>query len=444
MIKISVNELKDILSCDIYNYKNFLINGVERDSRVINEENLFIPIKGENFDAHDFIDSVKEKGVKVSLWNKSKQPYPSDIVLLLVDDTFEALKKIAKFYVKKIGAKIIAVTGSNGKTSIKDMCAAVIGQKYKVTKTFKNYNNELGICLSICRANIDDEFLVLEMGMDNIGDIDKLVKIVDIDVAIISNIGSAHLLYLKSRENIAKAKLEILNGLKVDGVFIRPADEKLLEIECNNEVKTFGIEKGDIYAKNIEITLDGIKFDTNIIDDIRINSFGIVQVLNALPVIMVSKFFNIDNEIIKKGLSSVEFTERRNKIVKYKDNYVYDDTYKSNPEGLMKCFESMSYFNMNKVAVLSDMLELGEREVDYHKEVAEYAVKFGINKLFLYGELSKHTYTECIYKGIDVEYFENKFDIVEKLKGIRESIILFKASNAQKINEVMEEYLNEK
>ena len=443
MIKVELKELIDHLKCDEINFKNILICGVDRDSRTIKPEQLYIPIEGTKFDGHSFIEDVKKKGIKVSLWNRSIKPYPNDICLLLVDNTLQALQEIAKYYLKKIGAKVIAITGSNGKTSIKDMAYAVIKEKYKVSKTIANYNNDIGLPLSILNANLDDEYIVLEMGMDNLGDIDRLTKIAKPYIAIISNIGSAHLEFLKTRENIAKAKLEIINNMDKDGYFIKNGMEPLLNIDRKNTYNFGNSSFFDIFPKNIKLDINGLYFDTNLIEGIRINTFGIAQVENALPVILMSKILQIEDELILKALENVEFTGKRNLIYPYKSNYIFDDSYKSNPEGLYKALETMRYFNRRRVAVLADMKELGDNEIEYHKAVGEKLYEYNIDKVYLYGELSKYTYEVAKQMGIDVEFFADKHLIVEKLKKEEDSIILFKASNSMKIFEIIEEFKNE-
>lgn len=438
MIRLTIERISELIEAEIYNYKDIEIEGVSRDSRDIEDNMLYIPLKGGNNDGHDYINDVIKKGIKATIWNKEIKPYPN-ITCILVNDTKEAMQKLAKEYLNLIACKVVAITGSNGKTSIKDMMFSVIREKYKVSKTILNYNNEIGVPLSILNANIDDDFLVLEMGMDKLGDIEFLTKIAKPDYAIISNIGSAHLEYLKTRENIAIAKLEIIKNLD-GGLFIKNGMEPLLDVNYENSL-TFGNSSVyDIYPKNIQLNINGLYFDTNLIDNIHIKTYGIAQVENAMAVILLAKKIGMTDEEIRKGLEKVEFTGKRNLIYNHGENLIFDDSYKSNPEGLYKAFETMSYFEKKKIAVLSDMLELGENERKFHEEVAYKIAEYNIDKVYLYGDLSKYTYEKALLLGIEAKYYDNKYDIVKDLLNEKNSIILFKASNSMKIFDLIEQY----
>lgn len=443
MIIENIDKVIEWLGCECINYCNQDIKGVDKDSRTIKEGMLYVPLKGENFDGHSFVNSVIEDGVTVTLWDKNHRPYPNNITCLLVDDVLAAVQRLAKKYIENIGAKIVAITGSNGKTSIKDMAYSVLKVKYKVSKTLLNYNNDIGLPLSVLNAYKDDEYLVLEMGMDNIGDISRLTDIAKPDYAIISNIGSAHLENLKTRSNIAKAKLEIIQNMDPTGLFIKNGMEPLLDVEHENTLTFGNTPMYDIYPSNIRLDITGLYFDTNILKNIYIKTFGIAQVENAMSVILLAKNIGLTDEEILQGLREVEFTGKRNNIYEFKTNYIYDDSYKSNPEGLCKALETMSYFNRRKIAVISDMKELGEGEIDFHMQVGEKLSEYNIDKVYLYGELSRYTLGICLERNIDVSYYQNKFDMIPDLKMEKNSIILFKASNSMKIFEVIEALKNE-
>lgn len=445
IMKMKISEVAGLLGAEVANMtKDYVLDGVERDSRQVKEGNLYLPMRGARFDSHSFIETVIDKGVKATLWSKDHRPLPEGIACILVEDTIQALRNLASAYLRKMKCRVIAVTGSNGKTSIKDMCHAVLSTCHRTAKTPGNYNNDIGLPLSILDADPDVEYLVLEMGMDHPGDIRRLVGIAPPDVAIISNIGTAHLLFMKSRENIAKGKLEILEGLKPGGLFIRNGEEPLLNVPAER-AETFGYgESQTIYPTSIRQTFEGIDFDTNLLKGIHLNTFGRGQVENAMAVILMARNEGIAPEKIRMGLEATVFTKNRNDLYAVGNCYIYDDSYKSNPEGLNKCLETMCAFDIRRVAVLSDMAELGETEEKLHREVAHKLKECKIDKVYLYGELSKYTYEECLALGVDAVYYENKESIARDLVKEENALILFKASNCMRVFDVLEQYRRHK
>lgn len=439
-MKMKLMEIAKVLDVEVRGFRNDCdISGVCRDSRQVKNGDLYIPLKGDRVDGHSFIENVINSGCEATLWS-DKIATPSNIACVMVSDVLEALQKLASYYLKKIGAKVVGITGSNGKTSSKDMCYSVLSEQYRCSKTIGNYNNDIGLPLSILSSDESTEIMILEMGMDRLGDINRLVQIAPLDLAIILNIGTAHLEFLGSRENIAMAKLEILDGLKPNGLLIRPKDEKLLCNKYKNEM-TFGNgETCNIYPTRLEQKLGELHFDTNIIKDIALRTFGFVQVENAMAVILVGKYFGLDDNKIRAGLYNTEFTKKRNDLYKLGNNYIYDDSYKSNPEALYKCFETMNSFDIRRVAIISDMAELGDNEINIHREVAKELEKWNIDKVYIYGKLSHHTYESCISLGVNAEFFENKFDIAKKLLDESNAMLLFKGSNCMRVFDVLERY----
>lgn len=229
MLKATLETISKIVNGSLVNpsLKDRIVEGVSTDTRDIKTYNLFIPLVGEKYDGHTFAFEAIKKGAIATLWDK-KHPTPYiDAAIIIVDDTLEAYQKLAKSYLKATGAKVIGITGSNGKTGTKDILASILGVKFRVHKTEKNLNNEIGLSKTIMEMNLDDEFIVLEMGMDKFGDIKTLTNIANPDIAVITNIGDSHLEELGTKENVARAKFEILDGIKEDGIFMYNNDDDI-------------------------------------------------------------------------------------------------------------------------------------------------------------------------------------------------------------------------
>ena len=248
-MKLTIKEIAQVLGISgIVDERE--ISSVEFDSRKIEKDGLFVPLPGTR-DGHDFVHAAKENGAIATLWQKEKDNVPSDLVVLPVADVTKAFQTLAQYYKQKIAPKTVAITGSNGKTTTKDMTASVLAQKYRTYKTQGNYNNDLGVPYTMLHMPSDTEVLILEMGMDHAGEIHFLSQLGQPDVAAITLIGEAHLENLGSRKNIAKAKMEIVDGLAKDGVLFVPADEPLLAdliAPLSQEVQTFGLAQGDLQA----------------------------------------------------------------------------------------------------------------------------------------------------------------------------------------------------
>lgn len=430
MIQISVQKLAEILGGQLY-IQNEVIDvlGVSTDSRTIIEANLYIPLVGARFDGHDFIDAVKEKGVKIALW--SRENLPQDINIIKVENTLKALQDLAEYYIQKINPKVIAVTGSNGKTSIKDILYNILQSKYIVSATKGNFNNEIGLPLTILEMSEKTQVAILEMGMEGFNEINVLSHIAKPNIAIISNIGTAHIKELGSRENIAKAKLEILEGLKENGLFVVNENESLL-LNKHHNTKYFNPDKTINFTQDkngISFSYEGISYQANL--------FGKHQVENILASLIVAEELGIDTELILKSLKNLNMTKMRNDFYEFKDVFILDDSYKSNPESVKAALTTLSYFEGRKVVVLADMLDLGEKEVDYHQELGKSLSDFDVSKAYFYGSLSKYSYE---YSKVDAKYYENKFELVKDLAHEKQCVILFKASRGLKMEEVIEQF----
>lgn len=428
MIKISVEKVAEIVNGKLYieNDENEIL-GVSTDSRTVEECNLYIPLVGKKFDGHDFLDAVKDKGVKTLIW--SRDEIPSGINVIKVKDTLKALHDLAKYYIAHINPKVIAVTGSNGKTSIKDILYNVLKRKYNVSATKGNFNNEIGLPLTILGMCENSEVAVLEMGMESFGEISLLSHIANPDIAIISNIGTAHIKELGSRENIAKAKLEILDGLKQNGLLIVDYNEPLLKNQYSN---TQYFNKNII--SNFTQNKTGIAFDYNGIH-YKSNLLGKHQVDNILACLIALKKLNVSDEDILEGLRNPEMTKMRNDFYTFKDVFILDDSYKSNPESAIAALTTLSYFDERKVAVLGDMLDLGQNEIEYHRNIGKCLDQFNLSQVYFYGPLSKYSHENS---SVNSKYFDDKVELAKALALEKDCVILFKASRGIKMEEVIE------
>lgn len=289
-------------------YANVQINGITIDSRKIEAGQLFIPFKGERTDGHQYVADAIKQGAAAAFWQKDVPNPPENLPLIFVDDSLKAIQALAKSYLRQLNVKVVGITGSNGKTSTKDITTSLLSLKYKVQKTEGNYNNHLGLPLTVLGLEEDTDIAVLEMGMSGRGEIDFLSRLAEPDIAVITNIGESHMQDLGSREGIAEAKLEILNGLKDKGRFIYFGDELLLSSRMKNskvDTKTFGMDHAnDLYPLEINALENGSAFHINkIAAPFQLSVLGNHNILNALAAMLVAEYFDIlFNDFIVAGL----------------------------------------------------------------------------------------------------------------------------------------------
>lgn len=458
MISCTLSEIEEMSGGDSLDskYRDVFINGVSIDSRTIESDNLFIPLIGENFNGHEFIQNVIDKDIKAVIWDRKENIADVDLPIILVDNTTEALQTLASAYLEKVAPKVIGITGTNGKTSTKDILAAILKTQYKTHKTKGNFNNGIGLPLTILDMEIDTEMIVLEMGMDNFGQIELLTQIAPPDASMIANIGVAHLDDLITRENIAKAKLEILEGLKEDKLFLYYGDDPMLKsevekIKSNHEIKTFGVEDFNDYQPEVismEETGNLFRLKVPKTEELFIPMLGGHQVLNATAAIVIAQYFGVSFENIKEGLLNVEKTGMRNELVKCDKFTILDDSYKSNPESVRAALNILYTIKGygQRIAVLGDMLGLGDGVIDMHIEIGSEINDKNIDYLFTIGEFGKYIYesAKSNFSADNIFHFNDKDKLVEKIKEVagENSLILVKASRALAMEEVVEKLKN--
>ncbi len=427
------------------------------DTRKIKMGDTYIGLKGEKFNGSEFYKQALEAGASVCILQKveineeTKNKY-SDRTIILVDDTLKALQKIAKYKRSLYNIPVVAVTGSVGKTSTKDIIASVISTKYKTLKTEGNFNNHIGLPLTILKLK-DEEALVVEMGMSNLGEISLLTQIAKPTIAVITNIGTAHIGNLGSRENILKAKLEILEGLSTNGILIINNDNDMLHFwnNTNNEynVIDFGIKnESNIMAEKIKLNIANSTYNVKVNDkcyDVTVPIAGEPFIYNSLCAICVGRALNIDMENIITGIKKFELTKNRMEIIKKDDMTIINDCYNANYDSMKAGIENLSKMQgKRKIAVLGDMLELGNFSEKLHKAVGKEVAKNNVDELIVIGIEAKNIADEAQKCGMDnsrIHVFTTNKEAVEFIKNNKEQddCILIKASNGMHFIEIVDE-----
>lgn len=449
MIKRSIAQLANMLGIKWQGNSETMVTGVTIDSRKIEKGNLFVPFKGEHTDGHVYVEQALKNGAAVALWQKDVPNPPENMELLIVDDTLAALQKIASSYLQEVKPKVIGITGSNGKTTTKDITDALLSTKYKVHKTSGNFNNHLGLPLTILGMDEDTEIAVLEMGMSSRGEIELLSNLAKPDIAIITNIGESHLLDLGSREEIAAAKLEIMAGLKEDGVLIFHGDEPLLKDQLMNNgqrMASFGRDHSNtIYPLEIQMDESQTVFLTNLYPEkLTLPILGNHNVMNAMAAILTAKEFGVDFDSIQQGLLNLKVTNMRMELINGHNGVkVINDAYNASPTSMNAAIQlvgELKGFN-RKYLVLGDMLELGKDEVAFHQEIGASIPANQIAGLFTYGELGEQI-AEGAKRVLNPEQifsFKEKKQLIDKLKELvsENDLVLVKASRGMRLEEVV-------
>jgi UDP-N-acetylmuramoyl-tripeptide--D-alanyl-D-alanine ligase len=411
------------------------IDSISIDSRQIQPGSLYVPLVGARADGHDFMDQVKEKGAAAAFWTAGR-PLPEGISLIVVPDPLTALQDLAKAYLKELGCYTVGVTGSNGKTSAKDMMAAVLSTRFKTEKTQGNRNSDIGLPLTILSFPEDTEAAVLEMGMENFGEIELLVSIAPIDAAVITSIGSAHMENLGSRQGIAKAKMEIVHGLKPGGILYydgsAPELAYLKDAKTNYEKAAFNVPgfQGENVHFEGKQTVFSLRKETY-----RLNALGQVQVSNAMPAIALAKRLGLDMDKVKSALEQLELTGLRLDLQQVKRARILDDSYKSNPESAKAAIDVLAQLPGQKIAVLADMLDLGPEEENLHAQVGDYAKSAGVDVLLATGPRSQAT-----AKAFGGTWLETKEELYQRLLPYLEEdcTILIKGSRAMAMDKLVQ------
>lgn len=371
------------------------VTSVTTDSRKAEKGCLFVPIKGERADGHDYIAKVMEAGALVTLTEK-EEGVP-DVPRICVSSTGEAIQKIAGFYRRALGIPVVGITGSVGKTSTKEMIAAVLGQKYRVLRTAGNFNNNLGLPLTIFRLTEEDEIAVLEMGISHFGEMTWLAETAEPDIMVITNIGECHLEFLGDRDGVFRAKTECFDYVKQGGtVILNGEDDKLIRVEevHGRRPVFFGMNPGfRVYADEISpLGLKGTRCRIHVDDDAfetRVPLPGTHMVMNALAGAAVGALCGLTMEEIRAGIESLTSMSGRFHIVEKDGLTVVDDCYNANPASMKASLEVLKHTPGRRTAILGDMGELGTDERRLHREVGHFAGEAGLDTYVTVGTLAK-------------------------------------------------------
>ena len=437
-----------------------VIKSVSTDSRKVTNYDLFFPIIGENHDAHDFLPQVIAAGcmnIIVSNPEKLKNIDGSEMInVILVDDTKKALQNLASYYMSTLNIKKIAVTGSVGKTSTRDMLYYICSEKYKTGKNINNFNNAIGVPLTILGFDENIEVAIVEMGMSNFGEINMLADMVRPDIGVITNIGVSHIESLGSREGILKAKTEITNYFSEKNVLVINQSCDLLQKENFHgkyKIKTVGIDKKNEYVvSNIcDFGEEGIKFVliwNNKNYEIRLFVPGAHNAINAALAIAACKELDISVEEAIKGLQKLELTGKRLSVKEANGMKVIDDTYNACPDSMKSAIKTLANTKgKRKIAILGDMFELGKDSNLFHSEVGDYAGENNIDILIAIGEEAKYIAEggKKKLKENQVLYFKNKEEFFKNVNNIILSgdTILVKGSRGMAMEEIVDKIINE-
>lgn len=407
---------------------------ISTDTRKLKKGDVYLPLRGENYDGHNFIDKALEVGARgYFTQDKFKINKDADFVLL-VKNSLVAYLKLANYIRNKINPKVIAITGSSGKTTTKEMLFSVFSTSFKTHKTMLNHNNEIGLCETFFNMPDDTQVLILEMGMRNLGEIELLSNYSEPDLGIITNIGSAHVERLGTLKNIAIAKCEIASNLKKDGLFIGPLSKNLQE-NLKYDGKKIFTDFSQVTNVNIQMGLSEFTYKNQ---NYKLNIEGEYNIQNALLVIEAAKSFDISEENIKKGLEDFKPIEKRWEISEVKGLTFVNDSYNANPESMMAVLKTfLSVYKKPLVLVLGNMAELGKDEIAYHKKIGEFLSSYEGVKLLTVGNLAKYILRNSTLKGVE---FETNFECAKYILNNIEkgSTILLKASRAMKFEEIIE------
>ena len=452
-ISLTLKDIFDLPTAEIFNPDNFKkIHAVTIDSRKVPAQSLFVAIEGEKFDGHNFVNDAVKNGAIAIVINESKISSFDEInvPLICVENTTTALGDIAKAWRNKLRTKIIGITGSAGKTSTKEMLASILSEKFSVNKTVLNNNNHIGVPLTIFSTNNSHDFLVAELGTNHFGEIKYTADIASPDYALITNIGSSHLEYLKNKKGVLKEKKALFEStISNKGFLFINNDDVLLKNEDEDYSKriTFGFNdepdcKGEIknYSDDGKPVIN-IKYKNKKLATV-FPLYGEQNAKNFLSAAAVAFKVGLGKEEILSALKKIKSVDKRLNVKKYSDFILIDDTYNANPESMKYSISLLPKIKSfkKKVVILGDMFELGDEEIKLHRGLAAFIKRNKIDEIFLLGKRMKYLCTELAKQKIDSIHFESREELKLFIgkKNFQDSVVLIKGSRGMK----MEEFVN--
>ena len=440
----SSSDVEKYLNININEY--FLIKNISTDTRSMDRDSFFIAIKGDRFNGNDYVEEAFDKGAALALVDDPRFANVKNNRIIYVKNTIKALATMSKNIINNYDGKVIAITGSNGKTTTTNIIASTLESS---SSTLANFNNEIGLPLSIFNSSPKSKYLVYEIGASKFNDINYLSRILKPDIGVITNIGLSHLEFLKNKQGVLKVKSEIIKNIKKDGFLIVPDDNKShlkhwRSLRSDINIVTFGLESSsDFHSSDIKFKTNGLHFsvESKYLDKKKkLNSKleGNHNVINILASCAVHYCLKKNINEITKNIGSVIFHNSRSSKIKWiKGSILIDDTYNANPDSARKSIDLLSNNSNKTYVILGDMLELGKYKKKLHKEIGQYAKIKGIDIFIGFGELAKHAVDGF---GNDGLFFTEELDLKNYLKQniSKKDVILIKGSRGMK----MERFIN--
>lgn len=429
-----------------------MLTGLSTDTRRLKAGELFLAIKGERFDGHNFILDAVSKGaggvlIQEGCITNSNFKLPPDVSFVSVENSIEALGNIANFHRRRFNIPLIGITGSNGKTTTKEMAALILSKKFNILKNFGTENNHIGVPLTLMRLGVEHKIVVLEMGTNHLGEIRRLSEIARPRIALITNIGPSHLEYLKDTNTVLEAKSEIMEHMDKDSKLILNGDDKLLSgLKTDFKVVKFGLSKKfDFYAEKVNLEPDGINFKLNGKWDISLNLVGRHNIYNALGAIATTWDFGVSIDEIREALREFRVPNMRMEVKRIGNIKIINDSYNSNPLSMRQAIEALRDITSEgrKILVAGDMLQLGNLSGRFHHLVGRQAAESGIDLLVAVGKLAEHVAKGAQEAGMSEKNIK-LYNVTEEARGTVASLIkegdtiLVKGSRAMKMEQIVE------
>jgi UDP-N-acetylmuramoyl-tripeptide--D-alanyl-D-alanine ligase len=448
-MKITLEDIFNIPSAVIYypeKYKS--VSSVSIDTRTLKKNSIYVAIKGSNFDGHDFVNDAIKKGAKAIIVSNRKLSNFENVKvpIISVKNTLDAYAVLAGLWRNKLNAKVISITGSNGKTTTKEILAHLLESKYKVHKTYLNNNNQIGVPLTILSAPVGTEIIILEHGTNHFGEIEFTAKIAQPHLALITNIGNSHIQFLESKEKILEEKIQLFNQIRKDGTVFINSDDPLLKSRKKNYKNNFS------YGFKGKVDLKGNLLNSKSSNKLEICGVGKPFTV-SVPLLGETNLKNYLSAVsiaIKCGLSKKAIIQQTNTLAPvkgrlvekvYKDFTIIDDTYNSNPESVKSAVKLLKEYKLrkNKILVIGDMLELGSRTTELHQDIAAYIDSSKVDELYTIGKKARVIFKN-VGRIIIKKHFSKRESLISFLNELKinDSIILFKGSRGMR----MEEFLN--
>lgn len=449
-----IDELLEATGGRLISGKNdTLVDGISIDSRTIRPQQAFIAIKGPNFDGHNFVDAAIKKGAKAIIVHRKESIVHSSkkISFIIVEDTTKALGDIARYQRQKFDIPVIAVTGSNGKTTTKEMLAWILSQEFKVLKNIGTKNNQIGLPLTLLNLNGSYDLVVLEVGTNHPGEVEYLARICQPNIGIITNIAPSHLEYFTNLTGVFREKSALLEHLKNPRIAILNADDGLLKKQIAIKkrkpvILSFGIKRrSDFFVTDIEILNGRIKFSVNQKYVFTLKTVGYFNIYNALAALSVARIFGMQYKDIISGLSAFDFPQNRLEFLELNNIKFINDTYNSNPISLKQAIEALDNFQIKgrKIFVMGDMLELGSRKELFHRQAGRKAARI-CDVFITVGELSKFAAEAARRAGLNsknifacASNLQAQDILFKKVSAGPDDIVLVKGSRAMKMEEIL-------